>query len=145
VLTRTGKIPVNTARHDFNRQAVPTNAAMKANIVKPIVNRVNTAEVNAVSAVGGKMETADYPHRALKHKGIVDSGCSRHMIGNKVSLSVKQKEDGIFISQDKYVAEILKKFDFVSVKTASTPIERPKSLSSRMRKLVMWMYIFIDP
>ncbi|GJR27054.1 ribonuclease H-like domain-containing protein [Tanacetum coccineum] len=130
VLTRTGKIPVNTARasgtnnvstarHNFNRQAVPTNAAMKVNIVKPIVNRVrpktifhkihspisrpfnnttalktnfskqnvNTAEVNAVSAVGGKRETAvkplgsckletkgnyrhkDYAHRALQNKG----------------------------------------------------------------------------
>nr|GEW09887.1 hypothetical protein [Tanacetum cinerariifolium] len=41
---------------------------------------------------------------------------------------VKQKEDGIFISQDKYVAEILKKFDFLSVKTASTPIETHKPL-----------------
>nr|GFB00295.1 hypothetical protein [Tanacetum cinerariifolium] len=37
-------------------------------------------------------------------------------------LQVKEKEDGIFISHDKYVPEILKKFDFVSVKTASTPI-----------------------
>ncbi|GJW40454.1 putative ribonuclease H-like domain-containing protein [Tanacetum coccineum] len=44
-------------------------------------------------------------------------------------LQVKQKEDGIFISQDKYVAEILKKFDFASVKTASTPIETQKSLT----------------
>ncbi|GKE93234.1 putative ribonuclease H-like domain-containing protein, partial [Tanacetum coccineum] len=43
-------------------------------------------------------------------------------------LQVKQKTDGIFISQDKYVAEILKKFDFVSVKTASTPIETRKPL-----------------
>nr|GEZ13184.1 hypothetical protein [Tanacetum cinerariifolium] len=41
---------------------------------------------------------------------------------------VKQKEYGIFISQDKYVAEILKKFDFLSVKTASTPIETRKLL-----------------
>nr|GEW83409.1 hypothetical protein [Tanacetum cinerariifolium] len=39
-----------------------------------------------------------------------------------------QKEDGIFISQDKYVAEILKKFDFFSVKTTSTPIETQKPL-----------------
>ncbi|GKC39090.1 putative ribonuclease H-like domain-containing protein [Tanacetum coccineum] len=38
-------------------------------------------------------------------------------------LQVKQRNDGIFISQDKYVAEILNKFDFVNVKTASTPIE----------------------
>ncbi|GKB14320.1 putative ribonuclease H-like domain-containing protein, partial [Tanacetum coccineum] len=30
-------------------------------------------------------------------------------------LQVKQKEDGIFISQDKYVAEILKKFNFASI------------------------------
>ncbi|GJX93885.1 ribonuclease H-like domain-containing protein [Tanacetum coccineum] len=51
VLTKTGKIPVNTARasgtknvstvrHSFNRQAVLTSAAMKVNTVKPIVNRV---------------------------------------------------------------------------------------------------------
>ncbi|GJV98549.1 putative ribonuclease H-like domain-containing protein [Tanacetum coccineum] len=43
-------------------------------------------------------------------------------------LQVQQKEDGIFISHDKYVAEILKKFDFDSVKTASTPIETQKPL-----------------
>ncbi|GJU77437.1 putative ribonuclease H-like domain-containing protein [Tanacetum coccineum] len=46
-----------------------------------------------------------------------------------LGLQVKQKEDGIFISQDKYVVEILKKFDFASVKTASTPIETQKSLT----------------
>ncbi|GJR82674.1 hypothetical protein Tco_0153459 [Tanacetum coccineum] len=45
-----------------------------------------------------------------------------------LGLQVKQKENGIFISQDKYVAEILKKFDFASVKTASTPIEDSRCL-----------------
>ncbi|GKC09282.1 putative ribonuclease H-like domain-containing protein [Tanacetum coccineum] len=39
-----------------------------------------------------------------------------------LGLQVKQKEDGIFISQDKYVTEILKKFSFTDVRTASTPI-----------------------
>ncbi|GJW72908.1 putative ribonuclease H-like domain-containing protein [Tanacetum coccineum] len=43
-------------------------------------------------------------------------------------LQVKQKEDGIFISQDKYVTEILKKFSFSDVKTASTPMETHKPL-----------------
>ncbi|GKA66252.1 hypothetical protein Tco_0766060 [Tanacetum coccineum] len=108
VLTRTGKIPVNTARHtarasstnnvinarhNFNSQAVPTNAAMKVNTLKSIVNnvrpkgdfhksvlpfrkslnrtttlrtnfsyqKVNTTEVNAVSAVRGKRETTVNP------------------------------------------------------------------------------------
>ncbi|GJU40315.1 putative ribonuclease H-like domain-containing protein [Tanacetum coccineum] len=45
-----------------------------------------------------------------------------------LGLQVKQKKDGIFISQDKYVAEILKKFRFTEVKTASTPIETQKPL-----------------
>ncbi|GJV40065.1 putative ribonuclease H-like domain-containing protein [Tanacetum coccineum] len=45
-----------------------------------------------------------------------------------LGLQVKQKEDGIFISQDKYVIEILKKFGFTDVKTASTPMETHKPL-----------------
>ncbi|GKA45967.1 putative ribonuclease H-like domain-containing protein [Tanacetum coccineum] len=36
-----------------------------------------------------------------------------------LGLQVKQKEDGIFISQDKYVTEILKKFGFTDVNTSS--------------------------
>ncbi|GJR57079.1 uncharacterized mitochondrial protein-like protein [Tanacetum coccineum] len=40
----------------------------------------------------------------------------------------KQKKDGIFISQDKYVGEILKKFGFTEVKTASTPMETQRPL-----------------
>ncbi|GJR61710.1 uncharacterized mitochondrial protein-like protein [Tanacetum coccineum] len=45
-----------------------------------------------------------------------------------LGLQMKQKDDGIFISQDKYVADILKKFDFTTVKTTSTPIETSKAL-----------------
>ncbi|GJQ97472.1 putative ribonuclease H-like domain-containing protein [Tanacetum coccineum] len=40
-----------------------------------------------------------------------------------LGLQVKQNKGGIFISQDKYVAEILKKFDLVNVKAAITPME----------------------
>ncbi|GKA21312.1 putative ribonuclease H-like domain-containing protein [Tanacetum coccineum] len=43
-------------------------------------------------------------------------------------LQVQQKKDGIIVSQDKYVADILKKFDFATVKTASTPMEPNKAL-----------------
>nr|GEW72437.1 putative ribonuclease H-like domain-containing protein [Tanacetum cinerariifolium] len=45
-----------------------------------------------------------------------------------LGLQVKQKDDGIFISQDNYVANILKKFNFTIVKTASTLIEPNKAL-----------------
>ncbi|GJU18972.1 uncharacterized mitochondrial protein-like protein [Tanacetum coccineum] len=46
----------------------------------------------------------------------------------KIKEEVYQKKDGIFISQDKYVAEILKKFRFTEVKTTSTPMETQKPL-----------------
>ncbi|GJW17574.1 putative ribonuclease H-like domain-containing protein [Tanacetum coccineum] len=90
ILTRTGRIPVNTASHNFNSQAVSISAARKVNAIRPIVNenrprnnfhkshspikrpfnrtttprinfsnqKVNTAELKAVSAVRGKRETA---------------------------------------------------------------------------------------
>ncbi|GJT99064.1 putative ribonuclease H-like domain-containing protein [Tanacetum coccineum] len=45
-----------------------------------------------------------------------------------LGLQVKQKEDGIFISQDNYVNEILNKFGFGEVKTAKTPMETQKAL-----------------
>nr|GEV99117.1 copia protein [Tanacetum cinerariifolium] len=43
-------------------------------------------------------------------------------------LQVKQKPDGIFISQDKYVPEILRKFGLTGGKSASTPIDTEKPL-----------------
>ncbi|GJT57623.1 putative ribonuclease H-like domain-containing protein [Tanacetum coccineum] len=46
-----------------------------------------------------------------------------------LGLQVKQNKAGIFISQDKYVAEILKKFDLVNVKTAITPMETKVALT----------------
>ncbi|GJX28935.1 putative ribonuclease H-like domain-containing protein [Tanacetum coccineum] len=45
-----------------------------------------------------------------------------------LGLQVKQLPEGIFISQDKYVADIFKKFDFLSIITATTPIESNKPL-----------------
>nr|GEZ47678.1 hypothetical protein [Tanacetum cinerariifolium] len=45
-----------------------------------------------------------------------------------LGLQVKQKKDGIFISQDKYVAEILRKFGLFEGKSASTPIDAEKPL-----------------
>nr|GEX40700.1 hypothetical protein [Tanacetum cinerariifolium] len=45
-----------------------------------------------------------------------------------LGLQVKQKEDVIFISQDKYVAKILRKFGLTDGKSASTPIDPEKPL-----------------
>ncbi|GJU43899.1 putative ribonuclease H-like domain-containing protein [Tanacetum coccineum] len=48
--------------------------------------------------------------------------------GDILLVQVMQRDDGIFISQDKYVADILKKFDFSSVKITSTLIKTNKAL-----------------
>ncbi|GJX10282.1 putative ribonuclease H-like domain-containing protein, partial [Tanacetum coccineum] len=45
-----------------------------------------------------------------------------------LELQVNKKEDGIFISQDKYVAKILRKFCFTDIRTASTPMDTKKPL-----------------
>ncbi|GJS54558.1 putative ribonuclease H-like domain-containing protein [Tanacetum coccineum] len=45
-----------------------------------------------------------------------------------LGLQVNQKEDGIFISQDKYVTNILKKFGFQDVRTSSIPVDTEKPL-----------------
>nr|GEV58166.1 hypothetical protein [Tanacetum cinerariifolium] len=45
-----------------------------------------------------------------------------------LGLQVKQKQDRIFISQDKYVAEILRKFGLINEKSGSTPIDSKKPL-----------------
>nr|GEU39249.1 hypothetical protein [Tanacetum cinerariifolium] len=65
---------------------------------------------------------------------LLDNGFQRGKIDKTLfirrhnGLQVKQKKDDIFISQDKYVARILKKFGFSEVKTASTPMETQKPL-----------------
>ena len=46
-----------------------------------------------------------------------------------LGLQVKQKSDELFISQDKYVAEMLKKFDLASLKSIVTRMENKVPLT----------------
>ncbi|GJR48915.1 putative ribonuclease H-like domain-containing protein [Tanacetum coccineum] len=57
-------------------------------------------------------------------------------------LQVTQKDDGIFISQDKCVDEILKKFGFSTVKTASTPMDTSNPLlkDAEAKDVVVHLY-----
>nr|GEU80318.1 ribonuclease H-like domain, reverse transcriptase, RNA-dependent DNA polymerase [Tanacetum cinerariifolium] len=59
-----------------------------------------------------------------------------------IRLQGKQKDDEIFIRQDKYVADILKKFDFSSVKTASTLMEPNKALINHEKAMDMDVYLY---
>ncbi|GJR52901.1 putative ribonuclease H-like domain-containing protein [Tanacetum coccineum] len=44
-----------------------------------------------------------------------------------LGLQIQQKKKGIFISQDKYVNEILRKYNYTNVKSASTPTDTVKA------------------
>nr|GEW86751.1 hypothetical protein [Tanacetum cinerariifolium] len=44
-----------------------------------------------------------------------------------LGLQVLQKKDGIFLSQEKYVGDILKKFGYSDVRSANTPIDKENS------------------
>ncbi|GJY92272.1 ribonuclease H-like domain-containing protein [Tanacetum coccineum] len=94
VLTRSERIPVSTAKqHRVSK--------VKVNTVK--VNGVNTAGQTAVCTVKGNGVTvvkasAGNPQQALKYKGMFDSGCSRHMTGNKALQTDYQDIDGGFIA-----------------------------------------------
>nr|GEV29013.1 putative ribonuclease H-like domain-containing protein [Tanacetum cinerariifolium] len=59
-----------------------------------------------------------------------------------LKLQVMQKDDGIVISQDKYVADILKIFNFSSVKTSSTPIETNKALLKDERAIDVDVHLY---
>ncbi|GJU46748.1 ribonuclease H-like domain-containing protein [Tanacetum coccineum] len=133
-------------RRTFNQRAAPKNSVLK--------EKVNTDKVNNVTTDGPKaVVSADQGHgeNVVKSSacwiwrptGIVidhifkDSGSYMLKRFNYVDLQgrlksamawVKQKDDEIFISQDKYVADILKKFDFVTVKTTSNLMEPNKAL-----------------
>nr|GEW28786.1 hypothetical protein [Tanacetum cinerariifolium] len=59
---------------------------------------------------------------------ILKNGFQRGRLIRTCSLRSKKKKDRIFISQDKYVAEILRKFGLTDRKSASTPIDTEKPL-----------------
>nr|GEW67959.1 hypothetical protein [Tanacetum cinerariifolium] len=69
-------------------------------------------------------EDPDYPDKVYK---VVKALYGLHQ-APRAWITSKPKDDGIFISQDKYVADILRKFGFTYVKSASTPIKTEKPL-----------------
>ena len=62
-------------------------------------------------------------------------GCNPHASSSMgeltffLGLQVKQSKEGIYIHQDKYVSDILKRFDFPSLRPATTPFDKNKPLS----------------
>ncbi|GKD92324.1 hypothetical protein Tco_1372161, partial [Tanacetum coccineum] len=89
----------STARRPFNKITTANNSnfTKKVNTIKG--TRVNTARPKAVlSAVKGNKGNVGNPQQDLKTKGVINSGCSRHMIGNRSYLTNYEEIDGGFIA-----------------------------------------------
>ncbi|GKD44166.1 hypothetical protein Tco_1268811 [Tanacetum coccineum] len=91
----------STAKRPFNKITAANNSnfTKKVNTVKG--TRVNTARPKAViSAVKGNKENAvkGNPHQDLKDKGVIESGCSRHMTRNRSYLTDYEEIDGGFVA-----------------------------------------------
>nr|GEW67731.1 hypothetical protein [Tanacetum cinerariifolium] len=127
VFTRSGKIPVSAAKlkaatstsaakpvnttgpkqsvnfsrtkSTFHKSHSPIKRSFynaTAHLRRNSTERVNTGGSKVVSAVKGN---EGHPQQALKNKGIVDNGCSRHMIRNKAYLGDYQEiHDGGFVA-----------------------------------------------
>ncbi|GKA66166.1 ribonuclease H-like domain-containing protein [Tanacetum coccineum] len=106
-----GKGTVNAARQNLSSQAAATSTARKVNTARPIlvllgaIGKLLLRPQQVVigdpkDTTGTKSpntivdQTLDDPQKALKNKGIVDSGCSRHMTGNKAYLVEYQDYNG---------------------------------------------------
>ncbi|GKC03827.1 putative ribonuclease H-like domain-containing protein [Tanacetum coccineum] len=106
--TRSGIVPISTARQRSSKAAAPLSAARPINTAAPklFVNSVNTTKGKRVSSAVGKQginvvkSSACWgdPQVALKDTRIFDSGCSRHMTGNKSYLLDYQDYDGGFVA-----------------------------------------------
>nr|GEV63535.1 hypothetical protein [Tanacetum cinerariifolium] len=62
-----------------------------------------------------------------------------------LGLQVLQKKDGIFLLQDKYVGDILKKFGYSDVRSANTPMDKENSWGKDVPGKDVELHLYIDP
>nr|GFA84400.1 ribonuclease H-like domain-containing protein [Tanacetum cinerariifolium] len=85
---------VNAAKHSAVR-AARVNAAKHSAVSAARVNAVKPFAVSAAQHNHGKKGN---PQQALKDTGVIDSGCSRHMIGNMSYLSDFEELNGGYVT-----------------------------------------------
>ncbi|GJZ81232.1 retrovirus-related pol polyprotein from transposon TNT 1-94, partial [Tanacetum coccineum] len=102
VLMKSGLVSVNTARQvNVAHLKTTVNAARpdkNVNTVRPKAV-VNVARPKAVvNAVQGNNVNAGNPQMDLQDKGVIDSGCSRHMTGNMTYITDYKEIDGGYVA-----------------------------------------------
>nr|GEY40959.1 putative ribonuclease H-like domain-containing protein [Tanacetum cinerariifolium] len=103
---------------------VPTTRIHKDHLLDQVIGDLHsTTQTRNMSKNLEEHEFVTTIHQRTNHKDL--QNC---LFTYFLSQEEPKKQDGIFISQDKYVAEILKKYGFSKVKNARTPMETQKPL-----------------
>nr|GFC00878.1 ribonuclease H-like domain-containing protein [Tanacetum cinerariifolium] len=95
ILTKSGQVLVNAAKQSSHRAATSVSAARRVNTAASRPN-VNNTLLTTYSYF--KAHLQGNPQYALQDQVIFDSGCSRHMTGNKSYLTDYQEIDGGFVA-----------------------------------------------
>nr|GEU83465.1 putative ribonuclease H-like domain-containing protein [Tanacetum cinerariifolium] len=119
---KVNEVPRQENESKDQKEKDSVNSTNTVNVVRSSVNAASN-EVNAVGRKSSIKLPGDPNMPKLEDISILEDS-NEDVFG----LQVKQKKEGIFISQDTYVAEILKKFRFFEVKTAITPMKTQKPL-----------------
>ncbi|GJT37131.1 hypothetical protein Tco_0936996 [Tanacetum coccineum] len=95
VLIKSGIKTLNTAGQNSSKAAISVNTARSSNTayLRPTMNSART-----ISNVSNRAHSHGNPQLELQEKGVIDSGCSRHMTGNKSYLSDYEEIDGGFVA-----------------------------------------------
>nr|GFA14201.1 ribonuclease H-like domain-containing protein [Tanacetum cinerariifolium] len=101
----TGKGKIRTEKLDFDDVYFVNELKFNLFFVSQMCDKKNSVLFNEteclVLSFNFKLldESQGHPYKALKNKGIVNSGCFRHMIGNKAYLTnYKEINDGGFVA-----------------------------------------------
>nr|GEU94017.1 hypothetical protein [Tanacetum cinerariifolium] len=95
VLTNSGLNTLNTARQTSSKAAVSVNTARPVNTAYP---RSTMNGARPATNIFNKAHSHGNPQQELQEKGVIDSGCSRHMTRNMSYLSEYKEIDGGYVA-----------------------------------------------
>nr|GEZ53861.1 ribonuclease H-like domain-containing protein [Tanacetum cinerariifolium] len=101
ILTKSGKLKTTGTPVNNVRPVNTTDSKPIANYSRPISNafkRGYSHSIRTFNKYSSYKKTIFNKEKEYKEKGVIDSGCSRHMTGNKFYLTDYEDYDGGFVS-----------------------------------------------
>ncbi|GJV64324.1 uncharacterized mitochondrial protein-like protein, partial [Tanacetum coccineum] len=140
--TQTRRMSKNLEEHGFDERGIMIRN--KARLVSQGYTQEERIDYDEVIAPVARIEIIRLflAYASFKDFVVYQMDVKSVFLYGKIEEGVYQKKDGIFISQDKYVVEILKKFGFMEVKTASTPMETQKPLLKYEDGKEVYVYMY---